>query len=93
MVMKHVEGTYKGKVMLYTLSTCIWCKKTKTLLNDLGVEYHYVDIDTLDSENKQKMLEEVKRWNPQCTFPSLVIDNETCIVGFKEESIKERLGT
>ena len=28
----HVEGKKTKKIMLYALSTCIWCKKTKDLL-------------------------------------------------------------
>jgi len=29
MAMTHVDGKNKGKIMLYALSTCVWCKKTK----------------------------------------------------------------
>ena len=43
MDIKHVDGKDKGKVFLYALSTCGWCKKTKAFLNEQGVEYSYVD--------------------------------------------------
>ena len=42
MKIEHVKGENKGKITLYALSTCGWCKKTKKLLDDLGVEYHYI---------------------------------------------------
>ena len=35
MEINHVDGQDKGKVMLYALSTCVWCKKTKKLLDKL----------------------------------------------------------
>jgi len=33
--------------MLYALSTCVWCKKTKELLASLGVDHSYVFVDLL----------------------------------------------
>jgi glutaredoxin-like protein NrdH len=88
---KHVKGKNKGDVMLYALSTCGWCKKTKRLLDELGIEYHYVDVDLVTEEQQGDVLDEVKGWNPRGTFPTLVVNDE-CIVGYKEEKIKEVLG-
>jgi glutaredoxin len=88
---KHVKGKKKGDVMLYALSTCGWCKKTKRLLNELGIEYHYVDVDLVTEEHQGDVLDEVKGWNPRGTFPTLIVNDE-CIVGYKEEKIKEVLG-
>ena len=86
----HVEGSNrKHKVMLFALSTCGWCKRTKRLLNDLGVEYDYIDVDHLQGEERQQVREEVTRWNPMCSFPTIVIDDEKCIAGFREDEIRE----
>ena len=90
--MKHVEGTNKGKVVLFALSTCVWCKKTKALLKELDVEYDYIDIDTLESEEQERVVEEVKKWNPRCNFPTLVINDTKVITPFKEAEILEELG-
>jgi arsenate reductase-like glutaredoxin family protein len=30
-------------------------------------------------------------WNPSASFPTLVIDNQRSIVGFKEDEIREAL--
>ena len=92
MDIKHIEGKNKGKIMLYALSTCVWCKKTRKLLDDLGVDYHYVDVDLLIGEEKQNVKQEIMQWNPKCSFPTLVINNNKCIVGYKEQKIKEALG-
>ena len=89
MAEKHVSGRNAGHIMLYALSTCPWCKKTKKLLDDLGVEYYYEDIDLLNSKEKAVAIEVIKQWNPSCSFPTLVINNQKCIVGFKENEIRD----
>ena len=43
----HVEGENKGKVVLYALSTCEWCKKTRLLLEDLKVDFSYIYVDLI----------------------------------------------
>jgi glutaredoxin len=88
----HVEGKNKGNVMLYALSTCGWCKKTKALLNELGVAYDFTDVDLLKGGEQKAAIGEVKKFNPECNFPTLVIDDNRCIVGFKEDEIRQALG-
>jgi glutaredoxin-like protein NrdH len=90
MEMTHVAGKNKGKIILYTLSTCIWCRKTKALLEQLGVEYQYLDVDLLQGEEKAEAKAEVMKLNPRCSFPTLAI-NDQCIIGFDEEKIQEAL--
>jgi len=92
MEFKHIEGKDRGKVVLYALSTCVWCKKTKRLLNNLGVAYDYVDVDLLDGTEKEKVKQEVARWNPKTSFPTLVINDDKCITGFDEKEIREEIG-
>jgi glutaredoxin len=91
MDIKHVKGKNKGNIMMYALSTCGWCKKTKRLLNEMGVEYDYTDVDLLEGEEKAQAIKELERWNPRRSFPTLVINNE-CIVGYQEDKIKEAIG-
>jgi len=88
---KHVKGKNKGKIILYALSTCIWCKKTKNFLDDLGVEYNFIYVDYLEGDEKEKTKKEIMKWNPRCSFPTIVINDKVCIVGFKEDKIKEAL--
>ena len=88
---KHVKGENKGKIILYALSTCIWCKKTKNFLDDLGVEYNFIYVDYLEGDEKEKTKKEIMKWNPRCSFPTIVINDRLCIVGFKEDKIKEAL--
>ncbi len=88
--MKHQKGKNKGQVTLYALSTCAWCKKTKALLDELQVKYDFVYVDNLAGQERDDTIEEIKLWNPRCSFPTLVINNQ-CIVGFEEQKIREAL--
>lgn len=87
---KHFEGKNKGNVKLYALSTCIWCGKTKKLLSELNVGYDCVDVDLLDPEDQQTVLKEIKKYNPAGGFPTMVIDEKECIVGFDEAKIRSK---
>ncbi|MBI4650934.1 glutaredoxin family protein [Candidatus Desantisbacteria bacterium] len=89
--MQKVPGINRGKVVLYALSTCIWCKKTRELLDKMKVEYSYIYMDELDNEVEAKFKEELEKWNPKCSFPTVVINNKECIVGFDEAAIKQEL--
>jgi len=91
--MEKVPGkNKKHKVLLYTLSTCGWCKKTKSLMQELDCEYEYVDIDAVHGDEGKKVREELKKYNPSQNVPTIVIDDgKTVIIGFKEDRIKEVL--
>ena len=79
-------------VKLYALSTCGWCRKAKTLLDENDVEYELVYVDLLDKEEKDRVVEEVRKWNPRTSFPTLVVNNSDAVAGFKEERMRELLG-
>jgi glutaredoxin-like protein NrdH len=91
MAITHVPGKNVGQVMLFALSTCVWCGKTRKLLDDLGVAYDYEYVDLLQGEEKKNTMKVVEKWNPSCSFPTLVIKDKDCIVGFKEDEIRKAL--
>lgn len=80
----------RSNVKLYALSTCIHCKNTKEFLNKCGVDYECVEVDKLEGEERKKTLDEVKKFNPSCSFPTVIIGDKV-IVGFKKEEIQEAL--
>ena len=90
MAVEHVDGIDRGPIMLYALSTCQWCRRTKELLMERGVAFNYVYVDLLSEDEMREMFEEVMEYNPRCSFPTLVI-GERCIIGYQEEAIKEAL--
>ncbi len=79
------------RVKVYALSTCSHCKCTKELLNECGVKYECTDVDKLPKEEVQAVLEEIKRFNARCSFPTIIIGDRV-IVGHKEKEIREALG-
>jgi glutaredoxin-like protein NrdH len=91
MPMEHVDGKNEVKVVLYALSTCGWCKKTRMLLEELNVEYDYIYVDLLEGDERNEVIEQVKKWNSQLSFPTLVINDEETIIGFDEERTRSLL--
>jgi glutaredoxin len=89
---EHIAGKNRGVVMLYALSTCGWCAKTKALLKELGVEFDFTYVDLLEGREQDDAMDQVERWNPTGSFPTLVIDNRKSIVGFREKEIREAFG-
>jgi glutaredoxin-like protein NrdH len=77
-------------VKLFALSTCVHCRSTKAFLTECGINYDCVDVDKLDADERKQVLEEVKKLNPNCSFPTIVIGDKI-IVGFREDEIKEAL--
>lgn len=78
-------------VKIYSLSTCSHCKSTKKFLSDCTIMYDFVDVDLLEGEERKAILEDVKKFNPKCSFPTIIIGDKV-IVGFKEDKIREALG-
>ena len=78
------------KVKIYSLSTCAHCRSTKRFLDQCTVQYDFTDVDLLDGEERKAVLEDVRKWNPRCSFPTILI-GDTVIVGFREDEIKKAL--
>ena len=79
------------EVKVFSLSTCSHCKATKKYLSDCTIKYEFVDVDLLQGDERKAIIEDVKRFNPRCSFPTIIIGDKV-IVGFKEKEIKEALG-
>ncbi len=81
---------YRQGVFLYTLSTCVHCKRAKKLLGDLGVAYDHVDVDQLSQSDMSAALSEMSQYNPAETFPTILIGGKV-IVGDREDDIRQAL--
>jgi glutaredoxin-like protein NrdH len=91
MVIEHVNGTNKGTVMLYALSTCGWCRMTRELLSNMGVEFSYVYVDLLSGDELSQVTGDLRKFNTKNSFPTLVINNSKVIIGFRNDEIAEAL--
>ncbi|MBU1275639.1 MAG: glutaredoxin family protein [Proteobacteria bacterium] len=78
-------------VKLYALSTCSHCRNTRKFLDENNVVYDVVEVDLCPLDEREKVVDEVKRYNPACSFPTLVIGDKV-IVGYREMEIREALG-
>jgi glutaredoxin len=79
------------QVKIFSLSTCSHCKATKKFLDECTIQYDFVDVDLTKGDERKAILEDVKKFNPKCSFPTIII-GEKVIVGYKEDEIKEALG-
>lgn len=78
-------------VKIYTLSTCSHCKSTKKFLDKCNIQYEFTDVDLLSVEEKNLIMEDIRKVNPDCSFPTIIIGDKV-IVGFEENKIKKALG-
>ena len=78
------------KVKIFTLSTCSHCKAAKRFLNDNNVSYDSTDVDLLEGAQREAALNEVIQYNPQRSFPTIIIGDKV-IIGFRENDIREAL--
>jgi glutaredoxin len=88
-----VAGSHDAKhVMFYGLSTCVWCKRTRKLLEENDVAFEFIYVDLLKGKERREAIDQVREWNQAGSFPTLVVNGERCVVGYKPDEIKEALG-
>jgi glutaredoxin-like protein NrdH len=92
MQFSKVQGVKKQhKVVLYALSTCVWCKMTKQYLKDNEIEYEYIDVDLCQEEDKQKIREHIQSKGGPLSYPTTIVDGKVVITGFRKDLLKEAL--
>jgi glutaredoxin-like protein NrdH len=85
------SGGYDLK--LFALSTCGFCKRAIAFLKEKGVGYSYVYVDMLGVGVKRRIKDEFyKRFMTRMLYPAMVIDGNDTLIGFTEETWKQRLG-
>ncbi|MFX1375655.1 MAG: glutaredoxin family protein [Promethearchaeota archaeon] len=88
---KEVEGE-KGadeNIIIFTLSTCMWCKKCKRFLNDRSMKYRYIDIDKIDLKDKSKILDYLRsKYQSRISYPFLVCKSGY-VVGYNPNQYEE----
>jgi len=82
----------KRKVVLYALSTCVWCKMTKQFLQDSDVEFEYIYVDLCEEDEKQKIRQHIQSKGGSLSYPTTIVDDNIVITGFRKDQLKEALG-
>jgi glutaredoxin-like protein NrdH len=77
-------------VKMYTLSTCGHCRAAKKFMTDQAVAHEFTDVDLLVGDARESTLNEVRKYNPGCSFPTILIGDRV-IVGFNEKALREAL--
>lgn len=85
------SATKPDRVRVYSLSTCAHCAALKKMLRRHGIDHEFIDVDLMVREERQRFLEEIAPYNPQKTFPIIIVNNKA-IVGFRRELIERELG-
>ena len=80
------------KVVIYALSTCVWCKMTKQYLKDNDVTYEFIDVDTCEPEEKEQAHKQILNKGGNLSYPTIIVDDKTLITGFRKDKLKEALG-
>lgn len=92
----EANGSVAGKnqrhdVLLLGLSTCVWCRKTRELLETEGIAFRFAYLDLLQGDDKASRLELLRTWNPRESYPTVIIDERTCVIGYKPDDLREAL--
>lgn len=87
--LNQVDGKDCGSIILYALSTCGWCKKVRNLLEQKGIRYQYVHVDQLTDLENLQVSQEIEKWNSDLSFPTLVLHDSSCIIGYQEQEISD----
>ncbi len=95
--MSDSKGSIAGShsehhIAFYGLSTCIWCRRTRKFLQDQDVAFDYVYVDLLNGQEREEAVEQIRCWNSAVSFPTVVVDDAQCVIGYKTGEIKEVLG-
>lgn len=83
-------GKNRQKIKIYTLSTCSHCIRTKRFFKENDIDIEFTDVDLLTGEERERVMNELRKLNPDCSFPTICID-DTIIVGFNEEKLRKAL--
>ena len=81
----------KHRVLMYALSTCVWCKRAKRFLQENEIEYEYVDVDLHGKEEQGEMRRDILGRGGRLTYPTIIVDDKVLITGFKEDKVREAL--
>ena len=79
------------KVLMYTLSTCPWCRKTKKYFTDNKIPFEYVDYDLQPPKEQQKIEKAIMARGGDMAFPWVLIGDDL-VVGWNPEKYSELLG-
>jgi glutaredoxin len=78
------------KVIMYTLTTCPWCRKAKNFFTENNIPFEYTDYDIADEETQDRIMQELDEAGAD-GFPFVRIGDQV-VSGYQPEKYSELLG-
>jgi glutaredoxin len=78
------------KVIMYTLTTCPWCRKAKKFFTENNIPFEYTDYDIADEETQERIMQELDEVGAD-GFPFVRI-GEQVVSGYQPDRYIELLG-
>ncbi len=88
-----MERATRQRPRMYGLSTCGWCRKARTWLEERFGEggFDLIYVDLLPADEKARVMEELRKYTPSPAFPMVFADDE-CIIGYREDEYRRIFG-
>ncbi|MDO5044395.1 MAG: glutaredoxin family protein [Coriobacteriia bacterium] len=76
---------------VFGLSTCSYCKATKRYLDKNNIEYESVFVNKLEGEEREQVVDYIKKLTGGTMFPVTVSKDEEYVVGFDKKGLQDIL--
>jgi arsenate reductase-like glutaredoxin family protein len=77
-----------AKVLIYTISTCTLCRKTKEFFREREIPFDSVDYDLASESEKNRIAAEIMKCAGEIGFPFVRID-DAVVIGFNPERFEQ----
>ena len=78
------------KVIMYTLSTCPWCKRAKKFFKEHDVPFENIEYDKADDKTQKMIREDCQSHGEEMAFPFVKIE-ENVVVGYNPKKYSKLL--
>ena len=79
-----------AKILMYTLSTCPFCRKTKKYFRDRNIPFDFVDYDQAGEKEQERIAAEMMKHTDHIAFPFVKIE-DTVVMGYNPERYEQLL--
>lgn len=79
-----------SKILMYTISTCPVCRKTKEFFRSRDIPFDFVDYDLASESEQNRIAAEMLKGTGDIGFPYVRI-GEVVVIGFKPERFEQLL--
>jgi glutaredoxin len=78
------------KVKMYTLSTCLWCKRTKKFFEERNIPFEAVDYDKQEEAEQERIMSEMRKNGGGGSFPYVCIGPDI-VQGYEPDEFERLL--